>query len=405
MNDMATVKLILKHNKKEPSGLVPLYIRIIHHRKSKHISLGIKVNPIKDWDAKRQRVKKSFSNANRVNNYIANKLAEAEAYALDLSTKSKSITARRIKEEIIGRPPESYILFAEKLIKRLKQSDQERTAIRYQCVINKLERFLGSKDFTFDDFTVPFLHDYEAHLKSIGNHVNTVHTNLKTLRAILYIAIREDRFPQEKNPFFRFKLKTAPTKKERLTMEEIDKLAALELDKDSILFHCRNVFLFSFYCAGIRIGDIFQLKWQNVAANLDYQMGKTQQFRRLKIVRQAQAILDLYRTDNINPEGFVFPFLCDDTDYSDAEFLMRRLASKTTTINCYLKKLAVRAGINKTITSHIARHSFADVARQRGMKLYDISKALGHSSLSITETYLSNFDDRSLDSAMDELFG
>ena len=60
------------------------------------------------------------------------------------------------------------------------------------------------KHFTFDDFTVPFLHDYEAHLKSIGNETNTVHTNLKTLRAILYIAIREDRFPQEKNPFFKF---------------------------------------------------------------------------------------------------------------------------------------------------------------------------------------------------------
>lgn len=63
--------------------------------------------------------------------------------------------------------------------------------------------------------------------------------------------------------------------------------------------------------------------------------------------------------------------------------------------------------INKTISSQIARHSFADVAGKKGIELYDISIALGHSSLRVivTEQYSATFDDNSLDNAMDKIFG
>ncbi len=213
-----------------------------------------------------------------------------------METKTKAPSPYRIKEEFTEKPSECFIKFAEAKIKRLEQTGKVRTAIRYNSIISKLKRYLKGKSFTFDQFDVPFLYDYEAHLKSIGNQTNTIHTNLKTLRAILYIAIKEDKFPQEKNPFFKFKLKKAPVKKERLTAEEIDKISNIELKKGTNLYHSRNAFLFSFYCAGIRIGDLLQLKWKNVEDGLNYQMGKTQQFRRLKLVKQAQQILDLYRT-------------------------------------------------------------------------------------------------------------
>ena len=402
---MATVTLLLNHFKEEKSGKMPLYIRIIHRRKPKYISLGIKVHPQNDWNPSRLRVKKSFPNATRINNFIATKVAEAEALAVKLETNSKDVTSQRIKDEIMGKPPGDYIAFADVQIQRLDQAGKARTSTRYKSIISKLKRYLKGKHFTFDDFTVPFLHDYEAHLKSIGNETNTVHTNLKTLRAILYIAIREDRFPQEKNPFFKFKLKKAPTRKERLTEEEIGILAAIQLNSNTNIYHARNAFLFSFYCAGIRIGDLLQLKWKNVATILDYQMGKTQQYRRLKMVRQAQAILDLYRSENNLVNDFIFPFLKNEVDYTDNKFLMKQLSAKTTIVNINLKKLAERTNLNKKLSSHIARHSFADIARKKGMNLYDISKALGHSSLSITEQYLSNFDDNSVDDAMENLFG
>ena len=402
---MATVKLLLyDYYKKKNSTESPLYIRIIHNRKSKYISLGILVDRDKDWDEKRLRVKKSYPNATRVNNYIVKKLAEAEALALDLELKKQSFSKQRLKNEILGEPSGDYISFARLQIKRMEDTDKFRTANRYHSVINKLEKFLKGKPFTFEDLTVSFLHDYEAYLKAIPNDVNTIHSNFRVLRTILYIAIREDKFSQEKNPFFKFKLKKAPTHKERLTLEEIESISTLDLQEGTNIFHVRNAFLYSFYSAGIRVSDLVQLKWRNVEKILNYQMGKTKKYRRLRIVTKAQNILNIYRTEEVGLDDFIFPFLSNDVDYSNAEYLTKQLSSKTTIFNSSLKKIAKRTGIKKNISTHIARHSFADVARKKGMSIYDISKALGHSSLGITERYLSDFDDNSLDDAMEDLF-
>ena len=402
--NMASVKLVLYYNDSKEKTFKNLFIRITHNRKPKYISMGIKVNPEKDWDPKSLRVKKSFPNSAKVNHYIAKKLAEAEAFALDLDSNAKTLTSQRVKNEVMGKPPEDFFSFADTLIHRLDQADKERTLIRYKSIVSKLRTYQNGKPFSLNDFTVPFLHDYEAYLKSIGNEVNTIHTNLKTLRAILYIAIREDRFPQEKNPFFKFKLKKAPVKKERLDEEEIEKISTIDLKPGINLYHTRNAFLFSFYCAGIRVGDLVSLKWENVNGGLNYKMSKTNQYRRLKIVRKAQEILDIYKSEHNKPTDFIFPFLDNAVDYSNNKFLMQQIGSKTSIINRKLKELAKKTEIHKKITSHTARHTFADLARKKGMKLYDISKALGHSSLKITEQYLSNFDDNSLDDAMDKLF-
>ena len=62
------------------------------------------------------------------------------------------------------------------------------------------------------------------------------------------------------------------------------------------------------------------------------------------------------------------------------------------------------AGIDKKISMHIARHSFANIARQKNANVYDISKTLGHSSLDITEAYLSKFDTASQDETMKKVF-
>ena len=62
------------------------------------------------------------------------------------------------------------------------------------------------------------------------------------------------------------------------------------------------------------------------------------------------------------------------------------------------------AKIEKKVSMHIARHSFANIARQKNANVFDISKALGHSNLKITETYLSKFDTTSQDATMKQVF-
>jgi site-specific recombinase XerD len=73
-------------------------------------------------------------------------------------------------------------------------------------------------------------------------------------------------------------------------------------------------------------------------------------------------------------------------------------------INKYLKTIAKKAEINKNISTHTARHSFADIARKKINNIYNLSKTLGHSDLKITEAYLASFDEEAVDNTLDEVF-
>jgi integrase len=83
---------------------------------------------------------------------------------------------------------------------------------------------------------------------------------------------------------------------------------------------------------------------------------------------------------------------------------MHRIGAKTALLNKYLKIIAKKAGIDKQISTHTARHSFADIARQKTDNIYNLSKTLGHSSIKITEAYLASFDQKAVDDTLDEVF-
>ena len=130
-------------------------------------------------------------------------------------------------------------------------------------------------------------------------------------------------------------------------------------------------------------------------------MYKTNKVHSLKLKVKPLAILEKYKSSG---ESFIFPFLSDRYDYSDPMFLHNQIGAKTALINKYLKDIASKAGINKKITTHTARHSFADIARQKTDNIYNLSKTLGHSSLKVTEAYLSSFDEKAVDDTLDSMF-
>src|SRR6266540_2861219 len=109
---MVSVTLMLKENKVNEKGEMPVYIRIIKGRKAKFISLGLKVKP-ELWNQEKLRVKSQYPNSGRVNALIAKKVAEAESAAVDIETKNKSVSSRRIKEAIMGKTSQSLIKFIE----------------------------------------------------------------------------------------------------------------------------------------------------------------------------------------------------------------------------------------------------------------------------------------------------
>ena len=92
-------------------------------------------------------------------------------------------------------------------------------------------------------------------------------------------------------------------------------------------------------------------------------------------------------------------------DLADPKAEWNAIGKQNALVNKYLRKLAEQAEVGGTLSFHVARHSFADLARRRGWDVYAISKALAHSGLAITERYLAGFDGELVDARMDELFG
>ena len=190
-----------------------------------------------------------------------------------------------------------------------------------------------------------------------------------------------------------------------MNADEIKALEELKLEKGSRLYDARNMFLFSFYCAGVRIGDMLQLKWSNIQeGRLNYVMGKNDKERSIKLLPKALNLLKLYHGKNLELDNYIFPFLPNNLNRQNATILHKQIEAKSALINKCLKQVAEKAEIDKNLTTHMARHSFADMARKKKVSLLDIQKMLAHSDSKTTQVYLNSFDLESQDEAHEAVF-
>lgn len=412
---MAKVTPILYKHRQKASGKRPVYLRIADAGKTRYVSLREYVRPSR-WDENAGRVRKNHPRAEEINKLIADKVSEAYDAVYRLKTEGIQASADALKEALAPeeepKSAEDYFGFADEVIDALERRGQVYTYKRYKSVIKKFKGFTG-EPLAFDAVTPKLLRDFELHLiEHYGNAASTVQTNFNAIRAIYYRAIREGKAEQGANPFFRFTPQKAPKpERGKVSLEELQSIESLELPEGCLRWHVRNYLLFSFYCAGIRFGDLAKLQWKNIKRDngdvrLDYRMSKTGTRKSIKLFPPALAILDHYAPDGAesNGEKLVFP-LIEDYDISTPKKLVSAIGTQNAIVNRCLKDIAKQAEVECKLSFHIARHSFADVARQRGWSIYDISKALGHANITVTERYLRGFDGDALDARMEELFG
>lgn len=398
---MSSIKLILRENKINNSGEMPLYIRIIKDRKTKFISLSTYLKP-EQWNEKQSRVVK-HKNSVRLNNFIAQKVAEANNIALEMEIKNKYVSSKRMKDKIMGKISISFTDYAYAFRDRLEKNEKFGSHAKVKTVLQKLDEYTENANLNFGEIDLQFLKDYEKYLRDdLGNSTNTVHSNLKVIRKLFNDAIREELIEPNLNPFIKYKLKLEKTTKEYLTDEELTKIENLKLTKGSTMDHHRNAFIFAAYAGGIRISDILQLKWSNFnGTNVTFQMQKTNDIVSVKLPKKALKYMACYAkiTKVKNKDTFIFPFLDNDRKYTKKE-LFRDISSKSTYASSELKDIAALAKVKKNISFHTSRHTFATRALRKGMRIEYVSKLMGHSSIKTTQIY-SKIVNSELDNAMD----
>lgn len=397
----SSVKVVFRREKMNGKGEAPLYLRVIKNRKPKYIALGIVV-PEKLWDEENKRVKKGMENSQRVNNYIAHKLAEAEGHALELETKLKTFSSKEIKDAVMGKAPESFLKYADRFFVEMENKLQASSLDKTRHIVAKVKAYMKGNDLSFDELTVTWLKQYDFYLRNtLKNSNNTVVANFKLIRRIINEAIKEDIIPYEKNPFHKFKLKWEPSNKHFLTEEEIAIIENLDLSEHPRTNDARNMYIFATYAGGIRISDLVQLRWINYDGDrVLIHTTKTKSTVSIKIPQKAKDILAKYHSNDVDPNQYIFPFFDIAKDYSDGRKLYRAISTVGSMCNKELIKIADMACLDKHIHFHTSRHTWATRALRKGMRIEYVSKLMGHASIKTTQVYAKIVNEE-LDKAMD----
>ena len=398
---MATVKIILRKEEKK-DGSFPLALRVTKNRKSSYIYLEYSVKP-DDWDDVKQRVKKSHPNSARLNNLLLKKLSEANDYSLELETQKSYVSSQAVKQKIKPSAGSTFFAQAEVFQQRLKEAGKYNQYTADKPRIKHFKEFL-KQDIAFADITVAMLERFKTHLQTKLKHSERSAVNhIVMIRSVFSHAIKEEVIDPKYYPFGKgkMKIKFPESSKIGLTQDEITRLENVPLE--GTLDHVRNLWLFSYYFAGMRISDLLRLKWSDFQDDrLHYEMGKNSKKGSLKVPDKAIKIIEHYKAFQQNKNDMVFPEL-KGVDLSDKFITQRTIAFKTSAIDKYLKtQVAPLIDTDKKLTMHLARHSFAQVASDK-IPVQILQKLYRHSSILTTMGYQSNFTTQQTDDALDKV--
>jgi site-specific recombinase XerD len=406
-----------RKDSKKKNGLYPVYLRITIDRKHSYINTGVSIpNPDEYWNSNKEKVaRKQDINYKTLNQILDYHKKQAENVYKEL-LEHGSVTATAVKKRLQVTSKAEFFSLADELIKELEEQGNFHVLKKLKVVLKKLEKFEKKRSLPLKKINENYILNFTDHLKNKhGNTNTTINKNLGLIRKILKRA--KSNLLITKNPFDDFKpIPNNQTQtKTKLLIEQIRGIEELDLEKYTSIWHTRNAFLFSFYSAGIRFGDICCLRWSNVAnGRLSYSMGKNDKDFSAELNEFQIAILKSYEREG---NDFIFPFLNPSKDYKNIMVLRRDISSKNVIVNKNLKQITKLLNIKieekrlsiptitQNVSFHVSRHSFAQYAvNEKGLSIYEAMQALRHSNLTTTQKYLKGLDQELADKAMKKVF-
>lgn len=340
----------------------PVCLRITKNRRTTYKTL-LHIDP-KYWDVKGQCVKKQHPYAETLNATIAKKKAEIEQETCLLTLANDSVSIATIRNKINDRTSFDLFEYANKYIEQLYKDGKHATYKKNKSVIKKLREFVKRDNLPVKSVTEDFLRQYENYLMNkVGNNRNTTTVNMKTIGKLIRDIFHHYNLDETSNPFRTLKFKREQTERTFLEIEDIKKIQKMRLRLCNRLYDARELFLFECY-TGIRISDILTLKWKNVTdKEITISMRKTGKPLIIPIPNYVGFILNKRRMiveangGQISAEKYVFNILKADVEKISAEEALTIISSATAIINTKLKLIAKKVGIDKNLSTHVAKHN------------------------------------------------
>jgi integrase len=363
----------------------------------------------KDWDVRNGVVKKSHPNSVRLNHLIAKKIAELNNLILEIEDKEESSSIADIRNALTKKKRKDVTFFqlAQERLDDYKKRKVFTVHDTDEGRIKTFKKFLGGKDIHFHEITIPLLRKFRTYLIAVnGNSERTVANYYILIRTLFNQAIKEGIVERRYYPFGGegISIKLGESSKIGLNEEELKILEGMKYALGSAKWHTLNVWLTSFYFAGIRISDVVKLRWSDIPdGRLYYRMDKNQKRVSLKIPEKAQRIFDQYLPSKVEENDFIFPDI-KKANILDKEDVYVKVKTASRRFNRYLKKIAKDAGIAKNLSNHISRHSFGNISGDK-IPIPMLQKLYRHSDIKTTIGYQNNFLYQDADDALDAVIG
>ncbi len=400
---MASIKIILR-DKITQEGMYPIVLRIIKNRKSKLISIGLECLK-KDWDEDNNQFKRSHPNHLQRNRlllkYKEMGLGIIDGFLMD----DIDFTLDQFENKFRGTEPNKITVleFWNEVVSDLIKSGKVGNAKALNETKSSVFSFHKKTNLMFKEIDLSFLEKYEVFLRENNNSDGGVAFKMRELRSLYNRAIKKNIVQEKYYPFKTYKiskLKVGNIKK-ALTRDEVRLIQNFDETKYLNLAEAKKIFLFSYYCRGINYFDIMLLKWSDISGNrINYIRSKTKGRFSIEILQPVKEILDFYKSMPSNTK-YVFPLLLSEN--MSATQIQNRKHKKLKKFNSDLKKIAEIVGINKPLSSYVARHSYATNLKQLGVSTDIVSQSMGHKNVAITNAYLKDFEDDVVDKENEKL--
>ena len=388
MNTTVSVLFYIKRSKANIDGMCPIYVRVTIQTKRFEFSSNKFANP-DNWSGEWSKVKGANEEARTINShldYLKNQVLEAEKR---LFKKDIKVTSENLKNELFGVSETKRMLipiFQEhnnKIKELLGIEYAPGTLERYGTSLKHTKNFLIWKynisDIDISKIDHAFITDYEFYLRSVRKcNNNTAVKYIKNFNKIIKLCLANDWL--DKNPFANYKSKVKEVERVYLSEDEIQNIINKDF-KTERLSLVRDIFLFSCF-TGLAYIDVKNLTKSHISIGIDgdkwifTHRQKTETASKIPVLPVTQMIIDKYEN---HPQAI------------NEEKLLPILSNQK--MNAYLKEIATICEIEKELTFHIARHTFATtITLTNGVPIESVSKMLGHKNLRTTQHYAKVLD-------------
>jgi site-specific recombinase XerD len=379
MKSTFKVLFYLKRNAQRKGGNMPIVARITVDGKIAQFNTKLEINP-NNWSTQMGKANGRSAEIQKINSLLDEIKASVHRIYHEQQRRDANVTAEKVKNEFLGLSENNETLLElftrhnDDIKKLVGISKAKATFQKYDVTRKHIADFIRKRynlsDISLKEINNLFINDFEVYMRTTaGCNTNTTAKYMRFFKRIILIARNNGLIYTD--PFSNYKIRMEKVDRGYLTQEEVERI----MDKKFVctrLEQVKDIFVFSCFC-GLAYIDVKNLRENNIRTAFDgslWIMGKREKTNvsfSIPLLDIPLIILEKYKEKS--PNNYVLPVLSNQK------------------MNAYLKEIADICGIEKNLTFHLARHTFATLALSKGVSIESVCKMLGHTNILTTQIY------------------